>query len=133
MASGYAKSVKNVAMQYPEIKIKTLEATSNEKWGPTGNCFFFGIGLTQKNKRDNERERKKENLIQFPSLLGTQMSELSNASYSYECFPIIMETLWERINDTGKNWRHVYKVGLSFILSLSFIHSFILFCRVQVH
>ena len=71
----YAKSVKNVALQYPEIKVKVLEATSNEKWGPT----------------------------------GTQMQEIAAASHSYEHFPLIMQTLWERINDTGKNWRHVYK------------------------
>ena len=28
--------VKSVALQYPEIKVKVLDATSNEKWGPTG-------------------------------------------------------------------------------------------------
>jgi hypothetical protein len=69
------KQVKSVALQYPDIKVKVLEATSNEKWGPT----------------------------------GSQMAEIAQASYSYEYFPLIMETLWERINDDGKNWRHVYK------------------------
>lgn len=26
---------------------------------------------------------------------------------------MIMNVIWKRINDTGKNWRHVYKVGVS--------------------
>ncbi len=85
-------------MQYPEIKVKVLDATSNEKWGPT----------------------------------GTQMQEIAQSSFSYEFFPglspsnpslflcfwsdfysiVIMETIWERINDDGKNWRHVYKALL---------------------
>lgn len=30
---------------------------------------------------------------------------------------MIMAVLWKRINDTGKNWRHVYKV-LCIVLAL---------------
>ena len=40
---------------------------------------------------------------------GSQMQEIAEASYSYEHFPLIMEALWERMNDAGKFWRHVYK------------------------
>lgn len=31
---------------------------------------------------------------------------------------MIMAVIWKRVNDTGKNWRHVYKVCDDFILFL---------------
>ncbi|KAF8972857.1 hypothetical protein BGZ46_010009 [Entomortierella lignicola] len=40
---------------------------------------------------------------------GTQMNELSNATYNQQDFLEIMEILDKRMNDKGKNWRHVFK------------------------
>jgi len=40
---------------------------------------------------------------------STLMSEIADLTYNVEAFPQIMEMLWKRINDHGKNWRHVYK------------------------
>ena len=38
------------------------------------------------------------------------MQELAQASHSYEQFPLLMGTLWERMTPTdGKNWRWIYK------------------------
>ncbi len=37
------------------------------------------------------------------------MSEIADLTYNIEAFSQIMEMLWKRLNDHGKNWRHVYK------------------------
>ncbi|KAI8976387.1 hypothetical protein BD414DRAFT_496759 [Trametes punicea] len=40
---------------------------------------------------------------------GTQMNELARLSYNQDSFVEIMEMLDKRLNDKGKNWRHVFK------------------------
>ncbi|KAI7827695.1 hypothetical protein BC939DRAFT_394721, partial [Gamsiella multidivaricata] len=40
---------------------------------------------------------------------GTQMNELSRATFNQQEFLEIMEILDKRMNDKGKNWRHVFK------------------------
>ncbi|OAX37747.1 ENTH-domain-containing protein [Rhizopogon vinicolor AM-OR11-026] len=40
---------------------------------------------------------------------GTQMNEISKLSYNQNDFVEIMEMLDKRLNDKGKNWRHVFK------------------------
>jgi hypothetical protein len=35
--------------------------------------------------------------------------EVAEATNNYESFLMTMRVLWERMSDTGKNWRHVYK------------------------
>lgn len=67
---------RNFALRRSDIEVLVREATSNEKWGPS----------------------------------GTQMSQIAMATHNYNDFNIIMNTLWERLNDDGKNWRHIYKV-----------------------
>ncbi|KAH7291509.1 hypothetical protein KP509_29G019900 [Ceratopteris richardii] len=40
---------------------------------------------------------------------GTLMSEIAHATKNYYEMQMIMEVLWKRMSDTGRNWRHVYK------------------------
>lgn len=40
---------------------------------------------------------------------STQMSEIADLTYNVIAFSEIMQMIWKRINDSGKNWRHVYK------------------------
>ncbi|CAM8911673.1 unnamed protein product [Rhodiola kirilowii] len=40
---------------------------------------------------------------------GTLLADIANASKNYHEYQLIMGIIWKRINDTGKNWRHVYK------------------------
>ena len=40
------------------------------------------------------------------STLMTQIAEMTN---NVVAFGEIMQMIWRRINDHGKNWRHVYK------------------------
>lgn len=42
----------------------------------------------------------------------TVMTEIADATYSVVEFAEIMTILWKRLNDHGKNWRHVYKALL---------------------
>lgn len=39
----------------------------------------------------------------------TTMVRVSNATYDVVTSPMVMAMLWKRLNDIGKNWRHVYK------------------------
>lgn len=62
----------------------------------------------------------------FPSLLQVReatsndpwgpssslMSEIADLTYNVVAFSEIMSMVWKRLNDHGKNWRHVYKVGV---------------------
>lgn len=38
------------------------------------------------------------------------MGELAEYTYHVEAYAMVMGMLWKRLNDHGKNWRHVYKV-----------------------
>jgi len=40
---------------------------------------------------------------------STQMSEIADLTYNSIAFSEIMQMIWKRLNDHGKNWRHVYK------------------------
>ncbi|KAL9316901.1 hypothetical protein ACSQ67_013418 [Phaseolus vulgaris] len=40
---------------------------------------------------------------------GSLLADIAQATRNYHEYQIIMEIIWKRINDTGKNWRHVYK------------------------
>ena len=54
---------------------------------------------------------------------------------SSEYFDPIMKTIWVRLNDNGKYWRHVYKVislYFSFVFSFFALETFLInffFCR----
>ncbi|KAJ8755448.1 hypothetical protein K2173_019246 [Erythroxylum novogranatense] len=40
---------------------------------------------------------------------GAILADIAQATRNYHEYQMIMSVLWKRINDTGKNWRHVYK------------------------
>lgn len=48
-------------------------------------------------------------LLSVPSLFFFQ-GYLCIVHFCSNEYQIVMAVLWKRINDTGKNWRHVYKV-----------------------
>ncbi|XP_053674276.1 epsin-1 [Anopheles nili] len=43
---------------------------------------------------------------------STIMAEIADLSYNVVAFSEIMQMIWKRMNDHGKNWRHVYKALL---------------------
>ena len=40
---------------------------------------------------------------------STLMSEISDLTYNIVALGEVMRMIWKRLNDNGKNWRHVYK------------------------
>eukprot|EP00250_Pteridium_aquilinum_P034226 c7258_g1_i1 orf=354-2777(-) len=40
---------------------------------------------------------------------GTVMADIAQATRNYNDYQMVMSIIWKRINDTGRNWRHVYK------------------------
>lgn len=40
---------------------------------------------------------------------STLMGEIADLTYNVVAFTEIMQMIWKRLNDHGKNWRHVYK------------------------
>lgn len=40
---------------------------------------------------------------------ATLMAEIADLTYNVVAFSEIMQIIWKRLNDHGKNWRHVYK------------------------
>lgn len=40
---------------------------------------------------------------------STIMAEIADLTYNVVAFSEIMQMIWKRLNDHGKNWRHVYK------------------------
>ncbi|XP_024022083.1 clathrin interactor EPSIN 2 isoform X1 [Morus notabilis] len=40
---------------------------------------------------------------------GSLLADIALATRNYHEYQMIMAVIWKRINDTGKNWRHVYK------------------------
>ncbi|CAI8591679.1 unnamed protein product [Vicia faba] len=40
---------------------------------------------------------------------GTLLADIAQATRNPHEYQMIMSVIWKRINDTGKNWRHVYK------------------------
>ncbi|CAM6023441.1 unnamed protein product [Sphagnum balticum] len=40
---------------------------------------------------------------------GTIMADIAQATRNYNDYQLIMTVLYKRLNDTGRNWRHVYK------------------------
>nr|XP_010326912.1 clathrin interactor EPSIN 2 isoform X1 [Solanum lycopersicum] len=40
---------------------------------------------------------------------GSLLADIAHASTNYHDYQIIMPIIWKRLNDSAKNWRHVYK------------------------
>ncbi|XP_023526812.1 clathrin interactor EPSIN 2-like isoform X1 [Cucurbita pepo subsp. pepo] len=40
---------------------------------------------------------------------GSLLADIAEATRNHHEYQLIMGIIWKRINDTGKNWRHVYK------------------------
>lgn len=53
---------------------------------------------------------------------ATLMAEIADLTYNTVAMAEIMKMIWKRLNDHGKNWRHVYKALVSHINTLSSNH-----------
>jgi len=64
----------------------------------------------------------------------TLMSQIADLTYNLSAFSEIMGMIWKRLNDHGKNWRHVYKslVLLDYLLKTG-SEQVVDACRENVH
>ena len=88
---------KNYTKGYSDTQAKVREATSNDAWGPSGTQMneLAQMTFNQSVHRGHPRPCPPLTFIMFRN-----------------DFVEIMEMLDKRLNDKGKNWRHVFKVGL---------------------
>ena len=98
--SNFGKSAlrvtKNYSKGYSHTQIKTRNATCNDPWPPSGKEMFE---LSQLSYRQYVRALR-------PSAIFSG----SDTSHRGD-FVDIMEVIDKRLNDKGKNWRHVFKVS----------------------
>ena len=40
---------------------------------------------------------------------STMLAEIAQATYDYQEYPVVMQNVWKRVNESSKNWRIVYK------------------------
>jgi len=89
---------KNYTKGYSDTQSKVRDATSNDPWGPSGTQM-------------NDIAQMTYNQSVVPLIAAHQ---LLTSTFDYRNdFIEIMEMLDKRLNDKGKNWRHVFKVYLS--------------------
>jgi epsin len=93
---GALRVAKNYTKGYSDVQAKVREATSNDPWGPSG---------TQMNEIAQMTFNQSVSPFHFiRELLSSSLPIPRND------FVEIMEMLDKRLNDKGKNWRHVFKV-----------------------
>lgn len=87
-------------MNYTDVEAKVREATNDDSWGPTGTVFVSEINGPHYNY-----------MLYLLSLLGQQMQDVAQHTFTYEHFPEVMTMLWRRmLQDNRRNWRRTYKV-----------------------
>ncbi|KAF4122692.1 epsin [Geosmithia morbida] len=91
------RSVRNVTKGYSSTQIKVREATSNDPWGPTG---------TQMSEIAQMTFNTCVSMMGHPSR-DTELTPCCD--YRSSDFYDIMDMIDKRLNDKGKNWRHVLK------------------------
>ncbi|XP_022093630.1 epsin-1-like [Acanthaster planci] len=62
-----------------------------------------------KNYNDSQRKVRDATSNDPWGPASSTMSEIADLTYNVVAFTDIMDMIWKRINDKGKNWRHVYK------------------------
>ncbi|KAI1786832.1 ENTH-domain-containing protein [Ganoderma leucocontextum] len=118
--SNFGKSAlrvtKNYSGGYSHTQIKTRNATCNDPWPPSGKEMFE---LSQLSYRQ---------YVHGPIILSG-----SDLRYRGD-FIDIMEVIDKRLNDKGKNWRHVFKslVVLDYLLH-SGSENVILYCEENIY
>ena len=94
---GALRVAKNYTKGYSDVQAKVRDATSNDPWGPSGTQM-------------NEIAQMTYNQFVLALVSLCFGSRLSFPTLSRNDFVEIMEILDKRLNDKGKNWRHVFKV-----------------------
>lgn len=111
--SALRRQVKNIVHNYSEAEIKVVRTSS--AWCPLGRTVSVSVSL----RILPQVREATSNDPWGPS--SSLMSEIADLTFNVVAFAEVMGMVWKRLNDSGKNWRHVYKVlRLSLVSSLTF-------------
>ena len=84
-----ARGVRNVIYNYTDAQRKVRSATSNDAWGPSPALMHEIADLT-------------DNVVAYAEIMPSK-------SIFFLLLYSLLLVVWKRLNDHGKNWRHVYK------------------------
>ena len=99
---------KNYTKGYTDTQTKIRDATSNDPWGPSGTQMNEIAQLTY-----NQCVPIRHQALDCHRLPTWTHSGARQADACRSDFVEVMEMLDKRLNDKGKNWRHVFKVSLA--------------------
>ena len=101
--SGLRRNIKNVAHNYTDAQVCFLKSVSL-------HSKYFSPGSGTLNQLLTFQVKVREATSNDPwGPSSTMMSEIADLTYNVVAFTEIMQMIWKRLNDHGKNWRHVYK------------------------
>lgn len=103
------RQVKNIVHNYSEAEIKVPPGAGAVRTRGVGaqHCERAGVGHGVSAAPPQVREAT-SNDPWGPS--SSLMSEIADLTFNVVAFAEVMGMVWKRLNDSGKNWRHVYKV-----------------------
>ena len=90
-----ARGVRNVIYNYTDAQRKVRSATSNDAWGPSPALMHEISDLT-------------DNVVAYAEIMPSNPFVEPLAHPKHKC-SLVCLVVWKRLNDHGKNWRHVYK------------------------
>lgn len=97
--AGIRRNIKNLAHNYSDAQVRvSLLIICLPSVNPVS--LFFKVKVREATSNDPWG----------PS--STIMAEIADLTYNVVAFSEIMQMIWKRTNDHGKNWRHVYKALL---------------------
>lgn len=106
------RQVKNIVHNYSEAEIKVLppgRGRPHARGAQHCECSGERHGVSAAPPQVREAT---SNDPWGPS--SSLMSEIADLTFNVVAFAEVMGMVWKRLNDSGKNWRHVYKVRKPF-------------------
>lgn len=100
--AGIRRNIKNIAHNYTDAQVSVSSRIFLHCW----TKIKFSLPESQKKVREAT-----SNDQWGPS--ATIMAEIADLTYNTVAMAEIMKMIWKRLNDHGKNWRHVYKALVS--------------------
>jgi epsin len=94
-----ARGVRNVIYNYTDAQRKVRSATSNDAWGPSPALMHEIADLT-------------DNVVAYAEIMPSKFfleKIIIEKNNRWTIFDYFFLVVWKRLNDHGKNWRHVYK------------------------
>lgn len=102
------RQVKNIVHNYSEAEIKVLPRAGAVRTCGVHNIVSVQVSVHGVSAAPPQVREATSNDPWGPS--SSLMSEIADLTFNVVAFAEVMGMVWKRLNDSGKNWRHVYKV-----------------------